>query len=213
MPALLFRDEAVAAFDKPVGLTTIPGRRPGEPCLRDLAEAALGTRVFIVHRLDRETSGLVLFALSAAAHRALCGAFEHREVDKRYLAWVAPAPAAAEGRLEQRLAPARRGFMRLARPGEAGPVAITAWRRLAPLAEGALLEVRPETGRTHQIRLQLAEAGCPIVGEPHYHGPGGLPARAAPRLFLHAFRLALRHPVTGAPLTLEAPPPPELAPP
>ncbi|HUB07256.1 MAG TPA: pseudouridine synthase, partial [Myxococcales bacterium] len=82
----LYRDDALVAFDKPAGLLTIAGRRGGEPTLKDEGERLLGARLWTVHRLDRETSGLVIFALSAGTHRALSLAFERREVDKRYLA-------------------------------------------------------------------------------------------------------------------------------
>ncbi|MHB8419627.1 MAG: RluA family pseudouridine synthase [Myxococcales bacterium] len=210
---VLWQDDAWVVFDKPSGLLTIPGRRAGEDSLKGAGERLLGRALWTVHRLDRETSGVVAFALTAEAHRALCLAFERREVEKRYLALVAPAPRAEEGRLEDALVPARRGFMRLARPGEKGAVAITSYRVRSRIDGGrALLDVRPETGRMHQIRLQLAEAGCPIVGEPHYRFRQ-LHAEPAPRLLLHAWTLTLRHPVSGAPLTLEAPPPPELVPP
>ncbi len=202
----LYADDALVAFDKPAGLLTIPGRRAGEPTLKEEGEKALGRPLWTVHRLDRETSGLVIFALGPEAHRALSMAFERREVEKRYVALVHPAPARDEARLEGPLAPARRGFMRPARPGEKGAIAVTSFRVLRRLAGGrALLEVRPETGRTHQIRLQLAEAGSPIVGEPHYRSSAGVRALPGPRLFLHAAALSLRHPATRARLSLEAP--------
>lgn len=213
LPEPLWEDAALAAFAKPAGLLTIPGRREGESCLFALAQQALGQRLFIVHRIDRETSGLVLFARTASAHRTLCLSFERREVEKRYLALVAPPPAAPEGLLEADLVPARRGFMRLGRHGERSVRAVTLYRRLRDAGEGrTLLEVTPRTGRTHQIRLQLAELGSPLVGEPHYRSSAGVRPQEGERLWLHAWRLALAHPMTGAPLALEAPPPSELRP-
>jgi RluA family pseudouridine synthase len=216
---LLYCDPQLVAFDKPPGLLTIPGRKAeSENVLgqgfRLLAEAGISQRkLFTVHRLDRLTSGLVLFALDPESHRELCLQFQRREVDKKYLALVRPAPLAPAGMLVSRVVPARRGFMRQARPGESGLEAVTAYRVLdARRPDGALLELAPRTGRTHQIRLQLADLGCPIVGEPHYHPIGGAPAHTGVRLWLHAWRIEFRHPATGERMALEAPPPGGLEP-
>jgi tRNA pseudouridine32 synthase/23S rRNA pseudouridine746 synthase len=216
---LAFRDQYLVAFDKPPGLLTIPGRQAeGEHVLgqgfRLLAEGGISPKkLYVVHRLDRLTSGLVLFALDADSHRALCLQFQRREVAKRYLALVFPAPSESAGTMIASMVPARRGFMRQAHAGESGAEAVTGYRVVdAGRAEGALLELTPGTGRTHQIRLQLADLGCPIVGEPHYHPIGGPTARAAERLWLHAWRIEFRHPATGVQVCLEAPPPAELDP-
>ncbi len=208
--AILWRDESLVAVLKPAGLLTIPGRTPGAPTLREELERLVGERLLVVHRLDRETSGVVVFARSEEAHRRLCLAFERREVEKRYLAWVAPGPVAPGGEIVQDLVPARRGFVRVARAGEHGQRAVTGWTLLGPRGEGALLELRPLTGRTHQIRIALAEAGMPIVGEPHYRSPEGVRPRPGVRLFLHAHRLAFAQPATGEAVEIEAPPPREL---
>jgi RluA family pseudouridine synthase len=212
-------DRQVVVFDKPPGLLTIPGRQAGTDHVlgegfRALAAAGLShKKLFVVHRLDRLTSGLVLFALDAESHRALCLQFQRREVDKRYLALVFPLPETSEGTLVSRLVPARRGFMRQARAGEEGVEAVTGFRVLdASRAEGALLELTPRTGRMHQLRVQLADLGCPIVGEPHYHPIGGSAARSAQRLWLHSWRIRFRHPASGESTTVEAPPPRELEP-
>jgi 23S rRNA-/tRNA-specific pseudouridylate synthase len=179
-----------------------------------LAEAARGERLWPVHRLDRETSGLVLFARTAQVHRTLSLAFESRNVEKRYLAQVAPPPSATEGALESTLVAARRGFMREARPGEHGVLAQTGYRVLKTAADRALVELRPITGRTHQLRLQLAALGSPIVGEPHYRRLEPLTvALPASRLWLHAARVALAHPLDGSPLVIEAEAPEGLWPP
>jgi RluA family pseudouridine synthase len=216
---LIYRDRYLVAFAKPPGLLTIPGRESEREHVlgqgfRLLDEIGAGRKkLFIVHRLDRLTSGLVLFALDADAHRALCLEFQRREVDKRYLALVHPAPPDSEGTLISSVVPARRGFMRRARAGEDGVEAVTGYRVLeADRPEGALVELTPRTGRTHQIRLQLADLGSPIVGEPHYHPIGGAVARPAARLWLHAWRIQFRHPATGEMTRLEAPPPRELDP-
>ncbi|MHB1843483.1 MAG: RluA family pseudouridine synthase [Deltaproteobacteria bacterium] len=209
-PEILWRDEAIVAAGKPSGLLTIPGRRPGGTSLHAELERHLGERLFIVHRLDQGTSGIVLFARTAEAHRGLSLAFERRQVEKVYRALVSPSPIATEGEIVQELVSARRGFVRLARPGETGQRAVTRWRRVAVRADGALLELRPLTGRTHQLRIALAEEGMPIAGEPHYRSSAGLRAATAPRLWLHAERIAFDHPTTGERLELLAPPPPEL---
>lgn len=212
--APLHADAALVAFDKPAGLLTVPGRDANAPSLWRLAEAAGGQRLWAVHRLDRETSGLVLFARTAESHRALSQAFEARHVAKRYLARVSPPPVPAEGTLRGGLVAARRGFMRLARPGEAGQSAETDYQTLEVRGDEALLDLRPRTGRTHQLRIQLAELGSPIVGEPHYRPMGGpgLHAKAGARLWLHAAGLVIDHPVNGQRLELSAPSPPGLWP-
>ena len=203
---ILFADDSFLAVDKPAGLLTIPGRKAGGESLWGLVEKHLGQKLFAVHRLDRETSGVVLFARSAEVHRTLSHAFEHRRVEKHYRARVFPAPSVSEATLRSQLVEARRGFMRVARPGQTGQEAITQLRVLALLPSGeALLDLQPLTGRTHQLRLQLAELGSPIVGEPHYRQLGGASALPGERLWLHALSLELAHPRTGEPVKLEAP--------
>jgi tRNA pseudouridine32 synthase/23S rRNA pseudouridine746 synthase len=217
--AVLHLDAALLAVDKPAGQLVIPGRRPGEASLRASLEALHGP-LWVVHRLDRGTSGVLLFARSAAAHRALNLQFERGEPRKTYLALVAGLPPATL-RVEVPLAPARRGRMRPARPGEAGAKAAqTAFTLLEsfPARGGrpdmALLEARPETGRTHQIRIHVRSAGHPLIFDPDYGdaeplvGPDGVAVLS--RTPLHAARLELRHPDGGA-LCLEAPLPGDLA--
>lgn len=224
IPPPLYLDAEVLAFDKPAGLLTIPGRDLLAPSLWRLAEVTIGARLWAVHRLDRETSGVVIFARTAVAHRALSMAFEQRLVQKRYLARVAPRPPSATAELLHRLVPARRGFMRLARDGEGGQLAQTRYRVLAVSANEALVELLPLTGRTHQLRLQLASMGSPIVGEPHYRAceeahrqvadqpapvstEKGCRESEPSRLWLHAHQLRLAHPLTAVALLIEAPPP------
>jgi tRNA pseudouridine32 synthase / 23S rRNA pseudouridine746 synthase len=204
--AVLHADDSLVALDKPAGLLTVPGRKIDEPSLWRLAEAQLGARLFAVPRLDRETSGLVVFARSPEVHRSLNRGFELRQVNKEYRALVFPPPSQDGGRLTARLISARRGFMRIAKPGEAGQEAVTDYRVLGRLQSGeALVELRPLTGRTHQLRLQLADLGSPIVGEPHYRQLGGASPRPAERLWLHSHALELTHPATTHRMRLEAP--------
>jgi tRNA pseudouridine32 synthase/23S rRNA pseudouridine746 synthase len=206
--------------DKPAGRLVIPGRTGGETSLREELEAIHG-RLWVVHRLDRGTTGVLLFARSAEAHRTLNLAFDRGEPEKRYLAIVSGSPP-AEARLDVAIAPARKGRMRPGAPGD--PRARAAATRLRtlesflarPWTRGplALVEALPETGRTHQIRVHLAHAGVPLAVDPDY-GDGRPLADAAGRVLLartplHAARLAIRHPAGGAPLAIEAPLPADM---
>jgi tRNA pseudouridine32 synthase/23S rRNA pseudouridine746 synthase len=217
---VLHRDASVLAVDKPAGRIVIPGRGTGERSLREELEARHG-RLWVVHRLDRGTSGVLLFARTAEAHRALNLAFDRGEPRKRYLALVRGQPP-PERRIDVAVAPARRGRMRPALPGDPrGKRAVTVVRRLEQLAAPpwaggplALVEALPETGRTHQIRVHLAAAGFPLAVDPDYGegapllGPGGAPLLE--RTPLHAARLEVGHP-DGGTLVVEAPLPEDLA--
>jgi tRNA pseudouridine32 synthase/23S rRNA pseudouridine746 synthase len=196
-----------------------PGRGDIARSLREELEASHGP-LWVVHRLDRGTSGVLVFARTAAAHRALNLQFDRGRPRKLYLALVAGTPPEA-WRSDVAIAPARRGRMRVARPGEPrGKAAATAFRRLEafPARGGrgaaALVEAAPETGRTHQIRVHLQASGHPLVFDPAY-------GEAAPwlgldgavvlgRTPLHAARLTLDHP-DGGEVTVEAPLPADLA--
>jgi tRNA pseudouridine32 synthase/23S rRNA pseudouridine746 synthase len=218
--SLLYADEHLVAVDKPAGQLVIPGRGEPERTLLDDAQEAFG-RLWVVHRLDRGTSGVVLFPRTARAHRTLNLAFDRREVEKRYLAIVRGSPP-GETRIEVPIAPARRGRMR---PGRAGDPrakqAATLVRLLAdypaqpPLPRMAFVEAIPETGRTHQIRVHLAWAGTPLVVDPDYGEREPLvdATRAVllARTPLHAASLGLRHPSSRALLRIEAPLPEDMA--
>jgi tRNA pseudouridine32 synthase/23S rRNA pseudouridine746 synthase len=212
--AVLHEDADVLAVDKPAGRLVIPGRGTAEPSLREELEAVHG-RLWVVHRLDRGTSGVLVFARNAAAHRALNLAFDRGEPRKRYVALVRGL-APEERRVEIAIAPARRGRMRPARPGDdRGKAAVTVFRLLEafpalPWSGGpvSLVEAFPETGRTHQIRVHLAAIGLPLVVDPDYGdagplvGPGGAPLLA--RTPLHAASLTVAHPSGRGTLALEA---------
>jgi RluA family pseudouridine synthase len=216
---LLWRGAGLVAVDKPAGMLVVPGRQhPHGPCLRDLLEQALGQPVWVVHRLDRDTSGIVLFALDAATHRAASMAFERGEVRKTYLALVAP-PLQAPRVVDAALVPARRGRMRLARPGEDGKPARTRLRPVEGYARGGLVEAEPLTGRTHQIRLHLQAAGAPLLVDAQYGRPEPLTARdlgavgdaaVLSRTPLHASRLVLVGGVGLPALDVESPLPADM---
>jgi 23S rRNA pseudouridine1911/1915/1917 synthase len=206
---LLYADADVAAVDKPAGIPAQPTLTTDRGTLPELAGALLGAPVTLVHRLDRETSGVTVFARSARAATALAEAFRSGAAEKTYLALTARAPEPTHGRLAAALGkdPARPGTRRVDPAGEA---AATAYRTLAAGAAAALVEASPETGRTHQIRVHLAHLGAPLLGDARYGGPRRVGELAIPRVMLHARRLALQHPVTGARLTFEAPVPEDL---
>ena len=216
---ILHDDGALVAVAKPAGEAVIAARgEPPSACVQKRLERQLRRRVFVVHRIDRDASGVVVFALDASAHRAASLAFEHRRVDKRYLAFVAGALEPAEGRLDTPLHSARKGKTRPARPGEAGSqAAVTdyATRRRFALGDRvvSLVEVLPQTGRHHQIRVQLRAAGAPILFDPLY-GRGLMPAALAEapcsRLALHAERLEMPSADGTGRLAIEAPLAPDL---
>lgn len=217
--AVLHEDRHLLAVDKPAGRIVIPGRGAEERSLREELEAIHG-RLWVVHRLDRGTSGVLLFARRPEAHRALNLAFDRGEPRKRYVALVRGVPP-EERRIDVPIAPARRGRMRPARPGDPGAkAAVTVVRcveRLPPRAWAggplAILEALPETGRTHQIRVHLAAAGCPLAVDPDYGEPAPLVGPEGPlmeRTPLHAAQLEIVHPARGERLVVEAPWPADL---
>ncbi len=200
--ALLYEDEAMVVADKPAGVTVIPapGESPGA-CLRELVAAQIGTRAWVVHRLDRDTSGIVVFARTAEAHRMLSMAFDRRDLERRYTALVRGVPDVAGGVVDLPLHAARKGKVRPARPEEPGAlpartaVAVTrVWRQGG--AAVALLSVEPLTSRHHQVRVHLRAVETPIVGDAVY-GKAILPLPPevpAGRLALHASFLEIPHP-------------------
>ena len=218
---VLHEDAHVLAVDKPAGRLVIPGRGTDERSLREELEAVHG-RLWVVHRLDRGTSGVLLFARTAEAHRTLNLAFDRGEPRKRYLALVRGDPP-AERRIDLAIAPARRGRMRPARAGDergkAAATVVRALERFPPRAWAggplALVEALPETGRTHQIRVHLAAVGLPLAVDPDYGdaapllGPDG--ALLLARTPLHAARIEVAHPAGGGPLVVEAPWPADLS--
>lgn len=216
---VLHEDAQLLAVAKPPGRIVIPGRIAGERSLREELEASFG-RLWVVHRLDRGTSGVLLFARTAEAHRALNLAFDAGEPEKRYLALARGTPP-GEARVDVPLAKGRKGRMRPARPGEPGakPSAtrfklLESWAAPALGGPFSLVEALPETGRTHQIRVHLLALGTPLALDPDYGEEGPLRGRDGAvwldRTPLHAERLRLRHPADGRPLEMVAPLPGDL---
>ncbi|RKH46595.1 RluA family pseudouridine synthase [Corallococcus sp. AB050B] len=207
---VLFEDADVLAVDKPAGLNAQPteGRVGGS--LVDLVGEHLGRQAGLVHRLDRETSGVTVFGKTAAATSALAEAFREGTARKRYLAATGPGLEAG-GTVDLPLSkdPSRPGRWRATRAANGVP-AWTDYRTLFAGEAFSLVELLPRTGRTHQLRAHLTALGHPILGDARYGGAGSAGSLVAPRCLLHAHALELGHPRTGRPLRLEAPVPDDL---
>ncbi len=210
---LLHADELLVVADKPAGLASVAERDPSRDCLRARLERQLGTRLWAVHRLDKDASGAIVFARDAASHRRLSLAFERHEVSKTYLALVHGVPAEASGEIDLPLRAFGSGRTGVDR--ERGKPSLTRWtlvRRVprsapgGPVGQGAfaLLEVRLVTGRRHQIRAHLNAVGHPVAGDLLY-GDRRRPA-CVPRLLLHAARLELPRHAAHPAVPLTAPP-------
>jgi tRNA pseudouridine32 synthase/23S rRNA pseudouridine746 synthase len=199
-PLVLLADEAWLVLDKPAGLPAVPGRASGlQDCAATRAQIQFAD-ARVVHRLDMATSGLMLMGRGAACQRRLSMAFARREVDKRYVALVAGECRGDAGEIDLPLAAdwPRRPRQRVDRVH--GKSALTRWRVLERAEGRTRLELQPVTGRTHQLRVHLAAIGHAILGDTLY-APGEA-SSAAPRLMLHAWSLALAHPLTGQPAHL-----------
>jgi RluA family pseudouridine synthase len=168
----LYEDAGLLVVDKPAGLLTIPGRGPESgPDVQHLLEGDRGEKLWVVHRLDRGTSGALAFARNAEVHRKLCQAFEAGTVHKRYLALVQGRIEADSGIIDIALVAGRRGRMRPARHGEVGKASQTHFRVLERFASGfTWLELEPKTGRQHQLRVHLCALGHSLAVDETYRG-------------------------------------------
>ncbi|MEL6345189.1 MAG: RluA family pseudouridine synthase [Myxococcota bacterium] len=197
--SVLYEDADVIVLDKPAGLLSVPGRRPDrqDSLYTRVRDAHPGARV--VHRLDMDTSGVMLFALNRPAERRLDKQFQARKVDKRYRARVRGQISVDFGIIDLPLARLR-GQLRSAVDYAGGKVARSAYRVLSRDATSTRLAIAPQTGRSHQLRVHFATIGHPIVGDRFYAPPS-----MAERMLLHAHTLAFDQPVTGVRLQIAAP--------
>ena len=193
---VLFEDDEIVVVDKPAGLLTAPTPESDRNNLAGLLERRPGGgRVFVVHRIDLETSGLLVFAKTEAANRVLSERFRTHDLERAYLAVVAGAFPERVRRIDSPVG------------GRPAVTHVAVRERLAQRA--TMLDCRLETGRTHQIRLHVRAVGHPVLGDDRYGAP--FPAAPPPRMALHATTLGFAHPVTGQALSFTSPWPPDLA--
>jgi len=207
---VLYRDESILVVDKPPGLLSVPGRGPDKQDCLSARVQALYPEALVVHRLDQDTSGLLIMARGIEAQRRISRAFETRQVHKRYVALVAGNPVLTAS------APNEEGWYTVEGPilldWERRPIHIihpdgkpsrSLWRSLQVGDMASLIELEPFTGRTHQLRVHMQSLGHPMLGDSLYAPPDVL--AMSPRLMLHAKSLALAHPFTQEPLAFELP--------
>ena len=209
--SIVLQDSELIVIDKGPGVVVHPGRGHYEDTLSQrLAPLLAGgeaERAGIVHRLDRDTSGLLVVARTEEAHRRLQQAIAERRVDREYLALVEGRPPARSGTIEAPIGRDTRVRTRMTVGGAGAREARTHFTLERPLKGYSLLRVRLDTGRTHQIRVHLSSIGFPVAGDPDYGRAGLL---GLDRQFLHATRLAFDHPLSGERVELESPLPEDL---
>ncbi len=201
---VLHADHEILVVDKPAGLLSVPGKGPElADCLIERLRVPF-PEVLLVHRLDRDTSGVMIFALTAPAQRHLGLQFEKRQTKKTYVARVAGRVAEREGRVDLPLCVDWPNRPRQKVDYENGKPAVTDWKVQRASDDETRMRLYPQTGRSHQLRVHMLELGHPILGDPFY-----APETAAdyPRMMLHAEELRLRHPDGGAGVRFRAKPP------
>jgi tRNA pseudouridine32 synthase / 23S rRNA pseudouridine746 synthase len=200
---LVHIDDDLLVVDKPSGLLSVPGRGADkQDCLISRIQAQF-PEALAAHRLDMSTSGLLLVARGEAMQRELFRLFRERAVDKRYIAAVDGLPDADFGSIDLPLICDWPNRPRQMVDHQIGKASLTRYRVLKrlPALNLAILELEPITGRSHQLRVHLAELGHPILGDELYAGPA---ADRAPRLLLHAAEIAFKHPINGKPMTFHS---------
>jgi 23S rRNA pseudouridine1911/1915/1917 synthase len=211
VPRIVWEDEHLLVVDKPAGLVVHPGAGHATDTLVDaLAGKVAGgdpERPGVVHRLDRDTSGLIVLARSEKAHAALAELVRARALERMYLALVRGRPRSRRGKIDAPIGRDRSDPTRISLETDSPREAVTQFEVLELWPEHALLRVRLETGRMHQIRVHLGAIDLPVVGDRVY----GVADPGLPRQFLHAAELAFPHPVTGARLEMSSDLPDELA--
>jgi 23S rRNA pseudouridine1911/1915/1917 synthase len=210
-PTIAWEDDQLAVVDKPAGLVVHPGAGRTRVTLVDQLAGYVGggesERPGIVHRLDRDTSGLMVVARTPEAHAALSRLVRKRDLERTYTALVRGAPASRSGRIEAAIGRDRDDPTRFSLETDTPRDAVTHFELLETYGGNALMSVRLETGRTHQIRVHLAAIGLPVVGDPVY----GVSEPKLGRQFLHASRLAFTHPFTDEAIDVVSPLPQDLA--
>jgi len=222
---IVFEDEHLLVVDKPAGLVVHPaaGNFDGtlvnallHHCAGQLSGIGGVARPGIVHRIDKDTSGLLVVAKTDVAHEGLAKQFAAHSIDRRYLAIVSGMPKAPSGTVDAALARSATNRKKIAivEVGR-GKRAVTHWKRLKPLGEAALVECRLETGRTHQVRVHMASIGHPLLGDPVYGRSGKTHGKLLKELqfhrqALHAAELGFTHPATKLRLSFTSPMPPDM---
>jgi 23S rRNA pseudouridine1911/1915/1917 synthase len=222
---IVFEDEHLLVVDKPAGLVVHPaaGNLDGtlvnallHHCGGSLSGIGGVARPGIVHRIDKDTSGLLVVAKTDVAHEGLAKQFAAHSIDRRYLAIVSGVPRSSEGKVDAPLARSGANRKKIAIvEGSRGKRAVTHWKRLKVLKDAALVECRLETGRTHQVRVHMASIGHPLVGDPIYGRSGKTHGKLLKELgfhrqALHAAELGFSHPVTKRRLSFSSRMPPDM---
>jgi 23S rRNA pseudouridine1911/1915/1917 synthase len=222
---IVFEDEHLLVIDKPAGLVVHPaaGNLDGtlvnallHHCAGKLSGIGGVARPGIVHRIDKDTSGLLVVAKTDVAHEGLAKQFAAHSIDRRYLAIVSGVPKTSEGKVDAPLARSATNRKKIAIvEGNRGKRAVTHWRRLTALKDAALVECGLETGRTHQVRVHMASIGHPLLGDPVYGRSGRTHGKLLKdlgfhRQALHAAELGFTHPVTKNRLSFSSPMPPDM---
>ena len=222
---VVFEDEHLLVLDKPAGLVVHPaaGNFDGtlvnallHHCGGSLSGIGGVARPGIVHRIDKDTSGLLVVAKTDVAHEGLAKQFAAHSIDRRYLAIVSGIPKASQGKVDAPLARSATNRKKIAIvEGSRGKRAVTHWKRLEVLKDAALVECRLETGRTHQVRVHMASMGHPLLGDPIYGRSGKTHGKLLKELqfhrqALHAAELGFTHPVIKHRLSFSSPMPPDM---
>ena len=222
---IMFEDDHLLVVDKPAGLVVHPaaGNFDGtlvnallHHCAGGLSGIGGVARPGIVHRIDKDTSGLLVVAKTDVAHEGLARQFAAHSIDRRYLAIVNAVPRAAQGTVDAALARSAANRKKIAIvEGGRGKRAVTHWKRLKPLEDAALIECRLETGRTHQVRVHMAAIGHPLLGDPVYGRAGKTHGKLLKELgfhrqALHAAELGFTHPVSKHRMSFSSAMPPDM---